>query len=118
MQKIQLLVHRIKRLNDTEKLVFTDYKESEYLYLVSRRGRKQGQAYSWGELKQFRRIDEVLAKADNNKDVLEIEDADFDFLIGKLKGEGFLDASKDIVRIHVNLVERFEQATPPKAPGK
>ncbi len=118
MKKIQLKSHRIKRLGDDGILVLTDYKESEYLYTISRAGRSPDKRFTYDDMVKFGRIDAALAESDKNKNLLELDNADFDFFKAQLKGNGFFDASKDIVKIHISLVERFEKASEEKEEKK
>ena len=94
--------------------VLTDYKESEYLYTISRAGRSPDKRFTYDDMIKFGRIDSALGKDDKNKNLLELDDADFDFFKDRLKGEGFFDASRDIVGIHHSLVDRFEKVTEAK----
>ncbi len=109
MKEIILDKYEIK-VKDVPKPVEID--EANFVFSASRHkdsAKQQNRGFSYADFKEFARIDEALKEVEKTR-VLKIEDGDFDKLFEKLKKVEWGNASKEMVKAVLKLINKFEVA--------
>ena len=109
MKEIKLEKYEIK-VEGVTKPVEID--EANFVFSASRYKPQAGQnqkGFSYNEFKEFARIDDALKEADKTG-ILKLEEADFDKLFERLKKTEWGNASKEMVKAVLKVVEKFEAA--------